>query len=170
MAVLRDRVLAYSLSLSFSLLLLSLVRRAISKNGAQDPTISRAVWFYVSTQSATACVCVGPKSDPRARYLTHSRCAVRASARTRVRDGARIVLVRAREHRVSAGARGNGVMEGNGTEKGSAPRRQIGPAPAPSPPFPPRAAALVHFLLSKIMTMLIFLTREEFFKLTCNQT
>lgn len=29
---------------------------------------------------------------------------------------------------------------------------------------------VVHFLLSKIMTMLIFLTREEFFKLTCNQT
>lgn len=61
-------------------------------------------------------------------------------------------------------------MEGNGTEKGSAPRREIGPSLAPSPPAPLAPAALVHFLLSKIMTMLIFLTREEFFKLTCNQT
>lgn len=34
----------------------------------------------------------------------------------------------------------------------------------------PFGARVVHFLLSKIMTMLIFLTREEFFKLTCNQT
>lgn len=33
-----------------------------------------------------------------------------------------------------------------------------------------RVLNALHFLLSKIMTMLIFLTREEFFKLTFNQT
>lgn len=33
-----------------------------------------------------------------------------------------------------------------------------------------RVLTALHFLLSKIMTMLIFLTREEFFKLTFNQT
>lgn len=93
----------------------------------------------------------------------------RGSARTRAHDGgARIVLVRVSI--VYWWNEGDGVMEGNGTEKGSAPRREIGPSLAPSPPAPLAPAALVHFLLSKIMTMLIFLTREEFFKLTCNQT
>lgn len=66
-------------------------------------------------------------------------------------------------------------MEENGTEKGSAETGDRGgllplslSLPLSSGPF--ASAALVHFLLSKIMTMLIFLTREEFFKLTCNQT
>lgn len=132
------------------------------------------MWFHVSIRSARSRshVCVGgTKPDPRVHYLAHARARTRArgSARTRAHDGrARIVLVRVSI--VYWWNEGDGVMEGNGTEKGSAPRREIGPSLAPSPPAPLAPAALVHFLLSKIMTMLIFLTREEFFKLTCNQT
>lgn len=78
-------------------------------------------------------------------------------------------------NRVGLGGLWRGRKQGDWLEKGS-----MGPnlyvslplslslffSPLPSSPEP----GVVHFLLSKIMTMLIFLTREEFFKLTCNQT
>lgn len=116
-------------SRTFSLSL-SLSRRAISRNGTQGPTIFRIVWFHVSVQSARSRsrVCVGgTKSDPRMHYLAHARARIQCrSTCTRAHDGrVRIVLIRVSI--VYWWSEGDGVMEGNGTEKGSAPRRDIGP-------------------------------------------
>lgn len=153
---------------------LSLPRRAISRNGPYD--LSHSVVSRVHTKRAIAIthVCVSVGLSPILVCIiwhTHEHAYERGSARTHAHDdGVRIVLVRASI--VYWWKRGGwSDVEGNGTEKGSAPRPgDLGPSLTLSPPAPLAPAALVHFLLSKIMTMLIFLTREEFFKLTCNQT
>lgn len=158
-------ILVFSLYLSFI--------AAISRNGIQGPMIFRIVWFYISVQSARSRLHMCWWDQTQVSYAlfstrmsTHTSARVRVLVRTRWQSS---YCPRTRGASCIGGAR---AMEGNGTEKGSAVEtREIVPLShsfSPSSPLAP--AALVHFLLSKIMTMLIFLTREEFFKLTCNQT
>jgi len=116
---------------------------------------------------------IGPKPDRRTHYLIHAHVRAR-EARTGVgvRDGAPVLSS------YWWGTRGWSDGGKRDRERVRA-EREMGAGALSSlllslspPSFPSRTAraALVHFLLSKIMTMLIFLTREEFFKLTCNQT
>lgn len=134
-----------TLSLSFSLALGGLLVGTALR--------SCVVWFYVSTQSAIASVCVGgAKPDPRTHYLTHSRLCAYTRTFTNAYSCARWgrVLSSCAPASCVGAARGeDGMMEGNGTEKGSEPRREIGPPLLPLPSSPPATRHSFIFYFQK---------------------